>query len=198
MSRQRLDKGLVQVYTGNSKGKTTAALGQSLRAIGHGFYVCFIQFLKGGAYTGELFASQRLYPNFVFRQYGVTCPYSTIIRQGEEKCHGCGECFPSKDKDSTEHERLTRMGFQAAQEAVSSGEYDLVVLDEINQAIHLGFLNTEEVVAMLDKKLPFVEVILTGRNAHPEVLERADLVTEMTPRKHPFQKGIASRRGVEY
>jgi cob(I)alamin adenosyltransferase len=190
--------GLVQVYTGNSKGKTTAALGQCLRAVGHGFYVCFIQFLKGGAYTGELYSTQRLYPNFQFRQYGVTCPYSALIRQGEEKCRGCGDCFPSKDKDNSEHERMTRIAFQAAEKAVCSGEYDLVVLDEINQAIHVGFLTVEEVLDLLDKKPPLVEVILTGRNAREAIMERADLVTEMVLRKHPYQKGIASRRGVEY
>lgn len=198
MPRSRLDRGLVQVYTGDSKGKTTAALGQCLRAVGHGFYVCFIQFLKGGAYTGELYSIQRLYPNFEFRQYGITCPYSTLIRQGEEKCHGCGKCFPSKGKDSTEHERMTRLGFSAAEKAVSSGEYDIVVLDEINQAVYQEFLTADEVLALLDKKPPIVEVILTGRNAHPAIVERADLVTEMTLRKHPFQKGISSRRGIEY
>lgn len=198
MSRPRLDRGLIQVYTGDSKGKTTAALGLCLRAVGHGFHVCFIQFLKGGAYTGELFSTQRLYPNFDFRQYGITCPYSALIRQGEDKCHGCGKCFPSKGKDNSEHERMTQLGFRTAEQAVSFGEYDLVVLDEINQAIYQEFLSPEDVLALLDKKQPFVEVILTGRNAHQKIVERADLVTEMTPRKHPFQKGISSRRGIEY
>jgi cob(I)alamin adenosyltransferase len=198
MPRPRLDKGLVQVYTGDSKGKTTAALGQCLRAVGHGFFVCFIQFIKGGAYTGELYSTQRLYPNFEFRQYGITCPYSTLIRQGEEKCRGCGKCFPSKGKDNAECERMTRLGFSAAEKAVCSGEYDIVVLDEINHAIYQNFLTPDEVIALLDKKLSYVEVILTGRNAHPAIIERADLVTEMTLRKHPFQKGIISRRGIEY
>jgi cob(I)alamin adenosyltransferase len=200
MSRPRLDKGLIQVYTGDSKGKTTAALGLCLRAVGHGFHVCFIQFIKGGAYTGELFSTQRLYPNFKFLQYGVTCPYSALIRQGEDKCHGCGKCFPfmDKDKNNTEHEKMAHLGFSAAEQAVSSGEYDIVVLDEINQAIYQEFLSPEDVLALFDKKQPFVEVILTGRNAHPKIVERADLVTEMTPLKHPFQKGISSRRGIEY
>lgn len=198
MPRPRLDKGLIQVYTGDSKGKTTAALGQCLRAVGHGFHVCFIQFIKGGAYTGELYSTQRLYPNFEFRQYGVTCPYSTLIRQGEEKCQGCGRCFPSKSKDNAEHERMARLGFSTAEKAVSFGEYDIVVLDEINQAIYQGFITADETLTLLDKKMPCVEVILTGRNAHPAIVERADLVTEMTLRKHPFQKGIISRRGIEY
>ena len=201
MLRRRLDKGLIQVYTGDSKGKTTAALVQCLRAVGHGFHVCFIQFLKGGAYTGELFSTQRLYPNFEFLQYGIACPYSALVRQGDDKCHGCGKCFPfmdDKDKDQSEVKKMVSLGFSAAEQAVSSGEYDIVVLDEINQAISQEFISPEDVLALLDKKQPFVEVILTGRNAHPKIMERADLVTEMTPRKHPFQNGISSRRGIEY
>jgi cob(I)alamin adenosyltransferase len=103
-----------------------------------------------------------------------------------------------KDKNNTEHEKMAHLGFSAAEQAVSSGEYDIVVLDEINQAIYQEFLSPEDVLALFDKKQPFVEVILTGRNAHPKIVERADLVTEMTPLKHPFQKGISSRRGIEY
>lgn len=193
-----MDKGLIQVYTGESKGKTTAALGQALRAIGHGFQVCFIQFLKGSAYTGELFAAQRLYPNLVFRQYGIACPYSAQIRQGERKCQGCGECFPSRADNDEEYRELVRLAYREAERAICSEEFDIVVLDEINQAIHLNYIGVEEVLALLDKKPDFVEVILTGRNAHPEVIARADLVTEMCLRKHPFQKGISSRRGIEY
>lgn len=198
MPRPRLDKGLVQVYTGESKGKTTAALGQALRAIGHGFQVCFIQFLKGSAYTGELFAAQRLYPNLVVRQYGISCPRSAQIRQGEDKCRGCGECFPSKADNDEEYNELARLAYRAAEEAICSGEFDIVILDEINQAVYLNYISVEEVLALLNKKPDFVEVILTGRNAHPQVIARADLVTEMTLRKHPFQKGISSRRGIEY
>ncbi len=198
MARPRLDKGLIQIYTGDGKGKTTAALGLSLRAVGHGFFVCFIQFIKGGAYTGELYSTQRLYPNFEFRQYGITCPYSTLIRQGEEKCRGCGQCFPSKSKDNNESKRMSRLGLKFAEKAVSSGEYDIVVLDEINHAAHIDFVTHDEVLSLLDKKLPHVEVVMTGRNAHPRLMERADLVTEMTLRKHPMQAGIASRRGIEY
>lgn len=198
MPRPRLNKGLVQVYTGDSKGKTTAALGQALRAIGHGFQVCFIQFLKGAAYTGELYAAQRLYPNLVFRQYGITCPYNSQIRQGEDKCHACGKCFPSGKEDSSEFRDLACMAFRSAEQAICSEEFDLVVLDEINIAVHLKFLDVDEVLSLLDKKPDFVEVILTGRNAHPAVLARADLVTEMCSHKHPFQNGIPSRRGIEY
>lgn len=198
MNRPRLEKGLIQVYTGDSKGKTTAALGLVLRAVGHGFFACMIQFLKGGAYTGELFAAQRLYPNFTIRQYGITCPHSALIRQGEAKCQGCGRCFVDKGNDTEENRNLVNLAFKAAEEAVCSGDYDIVVLDEINHAFHFGFLPVADVVALLDRKPEHVEVILTGRNAPPEIIAAADLVTEMRIVKHPFQKGIKSRRGIEY
>lgn len=199
MSGPRLEQGLIQVYTGDSKGKTTAALGLALRAIGHGFLVCIIQFLKGGAYTGELYAAQRLYPNLVFRQYGITCPHSALIRQGEKKCRGCGKCFAVKgEPESGEAGELISLAMKAADDAISSGEYDIVILDEINNALNLQLLTVGEVLELLDKKHAHVEVILTGRHALPEIVERADLVTEMTLVKHPYQKGISSRRGIEY
>jgi len=198
MSRPRLEKGLIQVYTGDSKGKTTAALGLILRAVGHGFYACMIQFLKGGAYTGELFAAQRLYPNFTIRQYGITCPHSALIRQGEAGCNNCGKCFTEKGKDTEENRNLANLAFKAAEEAVQSGDYDIVVLDEINHAFHLGLLPVADVLALLAGKPEQVEVVLTGRHAQPEIIAAADLVTEMRIIKHPFQKGIKSRRGIEY
>ncbi len=198
MKRPRLVKGLIQLYTGDSKGKTTAALGLTLRAVGHGFRVCIIQFLKGGAYTGELFAAQRLYPNITFLQYGISCQYSALIRQGEEQCRACGKCFPSEGKDNTDFKKLVRTGLAAAEEAICSDEYDIVILDEINQAVHLDFVSVNEVLELLDKKPPLVEVVLTGRNAHQALIQRADLVTEMKMHKHPFTKDIPSRRGIEY
>ncbi len=198
MGRPRLEKGLVQVYTGDSKGKTTAALGLVLRAVGHGFFACMIQFLKGGAYSGELFAAQRLYPNFTIRQYGITCPYSALIRQGEMDCKGCGRCFTQKGKDTEENRNLARLAFKASEEAVRSGDYDIVVLDEIIHAFHFGLLPVADALTLLAGKPEHVEVILTGRNAPPEIIAAADLVTEMKIVKHPYQQGIKSRRGIEY
>lgn len=201
MSRQRLEKGLVQVYTGNSKGKTTASLGLALRAIGHGFKVCMVQFMKGGAYTGELFAAPRLYPNLKILQYGITCPYSSLIRQGDAKCCGCGACFPllnKEDKNQQKVEKLVRMALTAADEVISSDDFDIVILDEINNMFSYNLVTIEDVKNLLQKKPSQVEVVLTGRNAPPEIIELADLVTEMNLIKHPFQQGISSRRGIEY
>ncbi len=196
--RPRLEKGLIQVYTGSSKGKTTAALGLALRAIGHGFRVCMIQFLKGGAYTGELFAAQRLYPNLKILQYGITCPFSALIRQGEAKCRGCGTCFPKRGKKDEEFLKSARMALEAAERIISSGEYDIVILDEINNAFYFELVSVKDVLEILSKKPAHVEVVLTGRNAPPEIIDFADLVTEMNIIKHPYQKGITSRRGIEY
>lgn len=198
MQRPRLEKGLIQVYTGNSKGKTTASLGLALRAIGHGFRVCVIQFLKGGAYTGELFAAQRLYPNLVVRQYGITCPYSALIRQGEAACRGCGGCFTEKGKGTEENRKLAQLGLRAAEDIIRSEEYDVVILDEINNAFYYELLSVDEVLPLLAGKPPQVEVILTGRHAPPEIIAQADLVTEMNLVKHPYEKGVPSRRGIEY
>lgn len=198
MPRPRLEKGLIQVYTGNSKGKTTAALGLALRAIGHGFKICVVQFLKGGAYTGELFAAQRLYPDLEFYQYGISCPYSALIRQGEAKCRGCGTCFPKKGEKNGEVAEFANLALRTAEKIICSDEFDVVILDEINNAFYFGFVSVEDVLAILAKKPPQVEVVLTGRYAPPEIVACADLVTEMNLIKHPFQKGIASRRGIEY
>ncbi len=198
MNRPRLKKGLIEVYTGDSKGKTTSALGLALRAIGHGFYACMIQFLKGGAYTGELFAVQRLYPNFTILQYGITCPYSALIRQGEMDCQGCDKCFAKKGHATEENIKMARLAFKAAEEAICSGAYDIVILDEINHAFYYDLLPVADTLDLLSKKPGHVEVVLTGRHAPPEIIAAADLVTEMTIVKHPFQNGIKSRRGIEY
>ncbi len=198
MKRSHLEQGLIQVYTGDSKGKTTSALGLALRAIGHGFFVCMIQFLKGGAYTGELFSAQRLYPNLDISQYGITCPYSALIRQGEAQCRGCGKCFSEKGKPTEENRELVSLAWRAAEKAITSEAYEIVILDEINHALHFELLPVADVLSLLARKPARVEVILTGRNAPPELLAAADLVTEMRMIKHPFQKGIKSRRGIEY
>lgn len=198
MPRARFEKGLIQVYTGNGKGKTTAALGLALRAIGHGFKVSVIQFLKGGGYTGELYAAQRLYPNLEFRQYGICDPYSALIRQGEADGFPIKKRFAKKEGQLEENRKLVKMAFEAAERAICSEEFDLVILDEINTAFHLDLLPVDDIINLLAIKPSNVEVVLTGRHAPPEIIERADLVTEMNLIKHPYKNGVPSRRGIEY
>jgi cob(I)alamin adenosyltransferase len=173
---KRLSKGYVQLYTGDGKGKTTAALGQALRASGRGFRAYIGQFMKGQKY-GELNAL-RDFPAITIEQYGdVHC-----IRREEV---------------TPEHMAQARAGLERAREAMLSGEYDIVVLDEANVSIWFGILETEDVLAMLDEKPEHVEVIITGRRAPQALIDRADLVTEMREVKHYYQQGVMARLGIE-
>lgn len=173
-----MEKGLIQVYTGNGKGKTTAALGLALRAVGHGFKTLMIQFMKGNIQYGELESAKKL------------SPYLTIRQMGRET-------FVSKTNPDPVDIEWAQKGFALAKGAISSGNYDLVILDEINVAVDYGLISLPELLRVLDSKPENVELILTGRNARPEVLERADLVTEMVERKHYYTKKITSRKGIE-
>ncbi len=171
----KLGKGLIQIYTGDGKGKTTAALGLALRACGHGMAVIFIQFVKGIP-TGE-HAFNAKYHAFEIAQIGK------------------GDCF-TKDAKILESEAKETLKF--AREQLRSNKYDLVVLDEIFVAMHVNLLSLKEVMDLMDQKPESVELIMTGRNAPPEIIARADLVTEMRLVKHPFNAGVTGRRGIEF
>jgi len=171
-------KGYVQVYTGNGKGKTTAALGLALRAAGHGYGVYFGQFLKGQMY-GELISVKKLSPLITIEQFGRK-----------------GFIHVTKDPDREDIERAKR-GLKKCLEAMISRKYRIIVLDEINVAVDLNLLTESEVHKFLDKKPEDVEVILTGRYAPPSFIKRAELVTEMKEKKHYYQKGVMARKGIE-
>ncbi|HVN94052.1 MAG TPA: cob(I)yrinic acid a,c-diamide adenosyltransferase [Terracidiphilus sp.] len=173
-------KGLILINTGPGKGKTTAALGTALRAVGCGMKVLILQFIKGSWHYGELDAAEALAPNLVLKQMG----------RGFVKIGGA-EADP-------EDIRLVKAAWEEARAAINSGEWDLIVLDEINYAISYGMLDPAEVAAALKEKPEMVHVILTGRNAHPSLVELADTVTEMREVKHAYQKGILAQRGIEY
>ena len=178
MSDEKKGLGLVQVYTGDGKGKTTAALGLAFRASGRGLKVMMIQFLKPDAGYGEHRSAESL-PNF------------TIMPMGAK--HLCGN--PStRDEDI----RLTAEALAKADEVLSSGEYDLVIMDEINNSLRFGLVTSEEVIKVLDRRAPNTEVVLTGRRAPQEIIDYADLVTEMRMVKLPFDKGVPAREGIEY
>jgi len=178
-------RGLVQIYTGDGKGKTSAAMGAVLRAVGQGMRACVIQFLKGGTPSGEVNALADL--------KGMV----EIFRFGRKPI--CGEDFAWVDAEhpTTEDVEQARAAFHHAQRAVSSSRYDLVVLDEANTACAWGLVKVEEVLRVLRERTETVEVILTGREAPPELTAFADLVTEMVSVKHPFEKGTPARPGVE-
>jgi cob(I)alamin adenosyltransferase len=178
MKREKFSKGLIQVYTGNGKGKTTAALGLALRAVGHRFKVLVIQFLKGGIAYGELRSAKKLFP------------YLTIVPMGREH-------FVNKKDPHPIDRRWAKKGWELAQRSVQSQKYQLVILDEINVAVEYGMVPLKELLTLMKRKPGNVELILTGRWARPEVLRRADLVTEMKEKKHYYKKGIESRIGIE-
>lgn len=170
-----MEKGYIQVYTGNGKGKTTAALGLSLRAVCAGKKVYFAQFVKGMKYS-ELNAGKYL-PGFSIKQYGR-------------------DCFIFNEP-SDEDIRLGTEGLKECADVLKSGDYDVVVLDEINIALYYKLFTVEKVLEALDNRAPGVEVILTGRYAHEKIIEKADLVTEMKEIKHYYEKGVEARTGIE-
>jgi len=168
----------VQVYTGNGKGKTTAALGLALRALGRGFRVCIIQFIKGGGQYGEHLAAERL------------APLLTIHQTGRD-----GWIF--KDKLDPEDIRIARETLDLARRVVAGAEYDLVILDEINGAAWFGLIGVDDILALIEARPERVELVLTGRSADPRVIAAADLVTEMVEVKHYYQAGVEARIGIE-
>lgn len=190
--------GLIHVYTGKGKGKTTAALGLGFRAAGHGFRVHMIQFMKGRSYAGELTAANKLSPLFTISQFGRGCRIGSLIKQGYKKCNACGDCF-IKDRGVNEEDlEYTGFALQEARDYMLAEACDMLLLDEIGNALRYKLVTVEQVIDLIKLKPEKVELILTGRGIPEEILQLADLVTEMTEIKHPYKKGIASRRGVEY
>jgi len=173
-------RGLILINTGAGKGKTTAALGTAMRAAGNGMRVLVLQFLKGSWHYGELDAAETLGPNFTMKQMG----------RGFVKVGGA--------ETDPEDIRMVEEAWREASDAIMSGEYDMVVLDEINYAIGYGMIDAEKVADTLRRKPEMVHVILTGRNAHPSLVELADTVTEMRQVKHAYEKGVTAQRGIEY
>jgi cob(I)alamin adenosyltransferase len=170
--------GYIQVYTGNGKGKTTAALGLAFRAAGRGMKTYIGQFLKHTP-TGEVAAARRLSPLITIRRFGR--PGFILVREGHDE----GDL------------RRARTGLRKCRAAMLSGEYRVVVLDEVNTAVYLGLLSEADVLSVLDEKPADVELILTGRYAPRSFVRRADLVTEMRERKHYFARGVRARTGIE-
>jgi len=172
-----LERGCIQVYTGNGKGKTTAALGLALRAVGRGLRVCFFQFIKGGGPYGEHLIAGKLGSLFTIVQTGRPGWVNT--------------------RDIGDDRRAAQEALERARGIIASGEYDLVVLDEINGAVGFGLVDVEQVLEIISLKPATMELVLTGRNAHEKVIEAADLVTEMREVKHYYKAGVPARTGIE-
>ena len=175
------DKGLVVVYTGKGKGKTTAALGIVLRSLGHGYKVGMIQFIKGEWYYGELGSSKRLEPEF------------EMIAAGKGFVGIIDDDHPIED-----HQKAAQEAFVLAEERLSSEIYDVMILDEINYAVKLNLISVQNVLDIIKKKPKKTTLVLTGNYAPAEVIAIADLVTEMKEIKHPYRFGIKAKKGIDY
>jgi len=176
-----VQKGLVIVFTGDGKGKSSAALGITLRAFGHKMYVSFVQFVKSQSDTGESRAAERLAPDVEFVSLG----------KGFVNC--CGNTAPLDEHKKAASEALT-----AARQRIYSASWDIVVLDEINIAVKLGLVDIKDVMDLVRSKPPELHLILTGRDAHPDLIAAADMVTEMRDLKHPYTRGLPAQRGIDY
>ncbi len=174
-----VNRGLVSIFTGDGKGKTTAAIGTVIRAAGHGLRVFVVFFMKGKDYVHGEFAILSKLPDVTIASFG---------QRG----------WVSKDEVKPEHKEQAGLALASAREAILSGSYDLVVLDEVNVAIASLLVELDEVLKLINDKPRNVELILTGRHADPRLVQRADLVTEMLMIKHPYTKGIKARKGIDY
>ena len=180
-------QGLVIVHTGNGKGKTTAALGMGIRAWGQGLRVLVLQFIKGSWKYGELKAAEQLGSRFTIKPLGEG--FVNHARGGATQ----------SDVERTESHRLAAAeALKRAKTAITSGNWDMIILDESNYAVKFGLITLEDVLELISLKPASVHLVLTGRDARPELIERADLVTEMKPIKHPYEQGISAQPGIEF
>jgi cob(I)alamin adenosyltransferase len=175
------DRGLIIVYTGKGKGKTTAALGLALRAVGHGLRVGMIQFIKGEWYYGELTSSKRLEPEFDLIAAGKG--FVGII---------------DDDHHIEDHQKAAKQAIALAKDKLASGEFDVMILDEINYAAKLQLITEQDIIDILSAKPEKTSVVLTGNYATDKIIGMADLVTEMKEVKHPYQVGIKAKKGIDF
>ncbi len=173
-------RGLIIVYTGDGKGKTTAALGMAVRAAGYRMRTLMLQFIKGEWKPGELKGAERLAPEFELRQMGI------------------GFVTYKPKRPFEEHKEAAEVAWVKSKEEILSDQYDIVILDEINNALRFGLLPVAEVVAFLKEKPPRLHLVLTGRGAPPELIEAADVVTEMRMIKHPYDQGVPAQKGIDF
>lgn len=175
------NKGLVIVITGHGKGKTTTALGIAVRACGHNMRVCIIQFMKGDLYTGEWDGIKKLGSQV------------ELLSTGKGFCGIQGNPYPYE-----EHRENAQDAIQLTHQKMESGQYDILILDEINNALKLRLVDLEQVLKIIHDKPPLMHLVLTGRDAHPQIIEMADTVSEIKEVKHAYQKGIEPQPGIDY
>jgi len=176
-----IEPGLTIVYTGKGKGKTTAALGIVLRAIGHNKKICMIQFIKGSWHYGEMTMSKKLEPDF------------EMIAVGKGFVGIIDDKSPRED-----HEQIADEAIKICKLKIQSGNYDIIILDEVNYAINLGLIELDDVIDLIKTKPPSLDLVLTGNYAKNQIIELADLVTEMKEIKHPFKQGKKAKKGIDF
>jgi cob(I)alamin adenosyltransferase len=174
-------KGVILVITGNGKGKTTTALGIAVRACGHNMKVCIIQFMKGDLYSGEWDGVKKM-----------GCQVE-LIATGKGFCGIQGNPYPYN-----EHRKNAQEAIQLAHQKMESGQFDILILDEINNALHLRLVDLEQVIEIIERNPPAMHLVLTGRDAHPQIVEIADTVSEIKEVKHAYKKGIEPQPGIDY
>jgi cob(I)alamin adenosyltransferase len=175
------EKGLIIVYTGKGKGKTTAALGIALRAVGHGYKVGMIQFIKGEWFYGELTSSKRLEPEF------------ELIAAGRGFVGIIDDDHPIED-----HQKAAKNAIEVAKQKIASGIYDIMILDEVNYAAKLNLISQQDILGVIASKPEKTSLVLTGNYVSEAIMNAADLVTEMKEIKHPYQKGIKAKKGIDF
>ncbi|SNS76698.1 cob(I)yrinic acid a,c-diamide adenosyltransferase [Anaerovirgula multivorans] len=180
MDTKKLEKGLIHVYTGNGKGKTTAALGQGVRTAGAGFKVLMVQFLKGDD-TGELYSIEKLAPDFQLIRFAAMNKFY----------------FQLNDEEKLQVQRSAREGLEVVKKHLKEENYNLIIMDEIMAVLYNKIVDLAEVLTILKNKPDHIEMVLTGRNAPEALIDIADYVTEMGMVKHPFEKGVYARKGIE-
>lgn len=202
--------GLIHVYTGNGKGKTCASMGLALRAVGQGLKVFVVQFMKGGAYTGEFISAKNFLPTLYFEQFGKNCVkeekqmkllglekgyhYFDYVRD-DIQCGECRFCF----LNDSEQAQFCKEGMEKALKLSKTDDIDLLILDEVLVAIAYKFVDEEKLIELIRGKSPHIEIVLTGRGASQRILEVADYVSNVQEVKHPFNvKNTPARRGIEY
>jgi len=188
-------QGSIVIFTGDGKGKTTAALGLAVAAAVNKQQVMIVQFLKGGGYTGELFAASYLTPFLTIKQFGYGCPIAAQIKSGEQLCTKCGVCFRENRKAANQ---FAPEALAFAGEVLATGKIDLLVMDEISHAMRHQLISKQAVLDLLASRPAHSNIVLTGRNMPDEFIAIADQVTVCNAIKHPITQGIDARRGTEY
>ena len=192
-----LTKGMVHVYTGNGKGKTTSSFGLALRASGHDLRVAVVQFLKASGYSGEVLAARRFVPNIKVFSFGKKCPNASLheeqIARGSFQSF-CKECFSTTQEEREE----AKEALEYARRLAATNEFDVIILDEVNVALSKSLVSLDEVMELVKNRKPNIELVLTGRNAPQEIIELADFATEMRCIKHVWDAGMPARPGIEF